>query len=141
MHADVAGSGSADLGRIANGLNLDIAGSGDFNATSVNGPVHVDIVGAGSVNIPQGTADPLHVDIMGAGNFVFGGEAVDPHISALGLGQREAAFLQGQAVVGRNGRCEDRPRRLPGPARRLPHLGTACAARTEEALNKFRRSP
>lgn len=96
VHADVAGSGSADLGRIANGLNLDIAGSGDFNASSVNGPVHVDIVGAGSVNIPQGTADPLHVDIMGAGNFVFGGEAVDPHISALGSGSVKLRSYRGR---------------------------------------------
>jgi hypothetical protein len=87
VHADVAGSGSAVMGAINGGLHLDIAGSGDFSATKVNGPVHVGIVGAGSVNIPQGIANPLHVDIMGAGNFIFGGEAVDPHVSALGSGR------------------------------------------------------
>lgn len=87
VHADVAGSGSAEMGAINGGLHLDIAGSGDFSATKVNGPVHVGIVGAGSVNIPQGIANPLHVDIMGAGNFVFGGQAIDPHISALGSGR------------------------------------------------------
>jgi hypothetical protein len=87
VHADVAGSGSAEMGAINGGLHLDIAGSGDFSATKVNGPVHVGIVGAGSVNIPQGVANPLHVDIMGAGNFVFGGQAVDPHVSALGSGR------------------------------------------------------
>jgi hypothetical protein len=87
VHADIAGSGSTEMGAINGGLHLDIAGSGDFNATKVNGPVHVGIVGAGSVNIPQGVANPLHVDIMGAGNFVFGGQAVDPHVSALGSGR------------------------------------------------------
>ena len=96
VNADIAGSGTAQLGAINGGLKLDIAGSGDFNATKVNGPVDVDIVGAGSVNIPQGVADPLHVDIMGAGNFVFGGEAVDPHISALGSGRVKLRTYRGR---------------------------------------------
>jgi putative autotransporter adhesin-like protein len=96
VRADVAGSGSADLGAIKGGLSLDIAGSGDFNASKVNGPVQVDIVGAGSVHIPQGTANPLHVDIMGAGDFVFGGEAVDPHISAMGSGRVKLRSYRGK---------------------------------------------
>ncbi len=96
VHAEVAGSGSADLGQIKGGLDLDIAGSGDFNAVRVNGPVRVDIVGAGSVHIPQGTANPLHVDIMGAGDFVFGGEAVDPHISAVGSGRVKLRSYKGK---------------------------------------------
>lgn len=96
VHADVAGSGSGMLGPIRGGLHLDIAGSGDFNAARVDGPVHVGIVGAGSVNIPQGTADPLHVDIMGAGNFIFGGQAVDPHISALGSGRVKIRSYRGK---------------------------------------------
>ena len=96
VHADVAGSGSAEMGAINGGLHLDIAGSGDFAATKVNGPVHVGIVGAGSVNIPQGVANPLHVDIMGAGNFIFGGEAVDPHISALGSGRVKIRSYHGK---------------------------------------------
>ncbi|HWA03682.1 MAG TPA: DUF2807 domain-containing protein [Rhizomicrobium sp.] len=96
VRADVAGSGSADLGQISGGLNLDIAGSGDFTAAKVNGPVDVDIVGAGSVNIPAGEANPLHVDIMGAGNFVFGGTAVDPHISALGSGRVKLRSYRGR---------------------------------------------
>jgi hypothetical protein len=96
VHADVAGSGSAVMGAINGGLHLDIAGSGDFSATKVNGPVHVGIVGAGSVNIPQGIANPLHVDIMGAGNFIFGGEAVDPHVSALGSGRVKLRSYSGR---------------------------------------------
>jgi Putative auto-transporter adhesin, head GIN domain len=86
VHAEIDGSGSAVLGPIQNGLHLEIDGTGDFNAASVNGPVHVAIAGAGSVSIPKGTADPLHVEIAGVGNFVFGGEAVDPHIDAIGVG-------------------------------------------------------
>ncbi|MBV9990152.1 MAG: DUF2807 domain-containing protein [Alphaproteobacteria bacterium] len=96
VSADIAGSGSGSLGAINGGLDLDIAGSGDFNAAKVNGPVRVDIVGAGSVNIPQGVANPLHVDIMGAGNFVFGGEAVDPHISAVGSGRVKLRAYKGR---------------------------------------------
>lgn len=96
VKADVAGSGTAELGPIAGGLNLDIAGSGDFSAQRVNGPVHVDIVGAGSVRIAQGEANPLHLDIMGAGNFTFGGEAVDPHISALGSGSVKLRSYRGR---------------------------------------------
>jgi hypothetical protein len=96
VDADIAGSGTAELGAINGGLKLDIAGSGDFNAAKVNGPVDVDIVGAGSVNIPQGVANPLHVDIMGAGNFVFGGEAIDPHISALGSGRVKLRSYKGR---------------------------------------------
>jgi hypothetical protein len=96
VDADIAGSGSAELGAIDGGLSLDIAGSGNFNAARVNGPVKVGIMGAGSVNIPQGTANPLHVDIMGAGNFVFGGEAIDPHVSALGSGRVKLRSYKGR---------------------------------------------
>jgi hypothetical protein len=39
------------------------------------------------VHIPQGVANPLHVDIMGAGDFIFGGQAIDPHVSAIGAGR------------------------------------------------------
>lgn len=86
VHADIAGSGDAQFGAIANDLTLSIAGSGDVSAASVNGPTKVDIAGSGSVKIADGTANPLHLDIMGAGNFVFGGVAVDPHIDAVGSG-------------------------------------------------------
>jgi hypothetical protein len=98
VDADVAGSGTADLGDVAGGISLDIAGSGDFSAQRVNGPVSIDIVGAGSVNIAQGTANPLKIDIMGAGNFVFGGEAVDPHITALGSGSVKLRSYRGKPV-------------------------------------------
>lgn len=86
VHADIAGSGDAQFGAIANDLTLSIAGSGDVSAASVNGPTKVDIAGSGSVKIADGVANPLHLDIMGAGNFVFGGVAVDPHIDAVGSG-------------------------------------------------------
>ena len=56
-------------------------------ADSVNGPVKVSIAGSGSIKIAKGQADPLHVSIMGSGNFDFGGNAVDPHLSALGSGR------------------------------------------------------
>ncbi len=50
-----------------------------------------------------------------------------------GLGQREAALLSRPVVVGRHGRREDRPRRLPGTA------GASCCAGSsgtaEKALN------
>jgi hypothetical protein len=86
VFADIAGSGDVTLGPIAKGLKLDIAGSGDVSAPRVNGPVHVEIAGSGSVKIADGVANPLHVEIMGAGNFIFGGNAVDPHIEAMGSG-------------------------------------------------------
>jgi hypothetical protein len=96
VHADIAGAGDAALGAVAGGLDLDIAGSGDVSAESVNGPVSVDIAGSGSVKIATGTANPLHVDIMGSGNFTFGGEAVDPHISALGSGSVKLKSYRGK---------------------------------------------
>ena len=86
VHADIAGSGDAQLGVITNGLHIDIAGSGDFSAARVNGPVHVDIAGSGNVKIADGVADPLHVDILGAGDLYFGGVAVNPSVSAMGSG-------------------------------------------------------
>ncbi len=87
VDADVAGAGDARLGDINGGLKLDIAGSGDVAASSVNGPVKVSIAGSGSIKIGKGQANPLHVSIMGSGNFDFGGNAVDPHLSALGSGR------------------------------------------------------
>lgn len=95
-HADIAGAGDATLGAIAGGLDLDIAGSGDISAASVNGPVNIDIAGSGSVKVATGEANPLHVDIMGSGNFTFGGEAVDPHISALGSGSVKLKSYRGK---------------------------------------------
>lgn len=86
VKADVAGAGDAQLGDIKGGLKLDIAGSGDVSANSVNGPVKVSIAGSGSIKIAKGQADPLNVDIMGSGNFDFGGNAVNPNLSALGSG-------------------------------------------------------
>jgi hypothetical protein len=86
VKADVAGAGDAQLGDIRGGLKLDIAGSGDVTAASVNGPVKVSIAGSGSIKIAKGQANPLNVDIMGSGNFDFGGNAVDPNLSALGSG-------------------------------------------------------
>jgi hypothetical protein len=86
VDASIAGSGDAAFGSIGGGMHLDIAGSGDVSAARVNGPTHVEIAGSGSVKIADGVADPLHVEIMGAGNFIFGGNAVNPHIEALGSG-------------------------------------------------------
>jgi len=86
VHADIAGSGDAQFGTIANGLKLSIAGSGDVTAARVNGPVRIEIAGSGSVKIADGVADPLHLEVMGAGDFTFGGVAVDPHIEAFGSG-------------------------------------------------------
>jgi hypothetical protein len=87
VKADVAGAGDARLGQINGGLKLDIAGSGDVTADSVNGPVKVSIAGSGSIKIAKGQADPLKVDIIGSGNFDFGGNAVNPSLSALGSGR------------------------------------------------------
>jgi hypothetical protein len=86
VHADIAGSGDAQFGTIANGLKLSIAGSGDVTAARVNGPVRIEIAGSGNVKIADGVADPLHLEVMGAGDFTFGGVAVDPHIEAFGSG-------------------------------------------------------
>ena len=86
VRADIAGSGDAQVGAINGGLRVDIAGSGDFTASKVNGPVNVDIAGSGNVKIADGIADPLHVDIIGAGDLYFGGNAVNPHVSAMGSG-------------------------------------------------------
>lgn len=86
VNADIAGAGDASLGTIDGGLNLDIAGSGDVAADRVNGPVKIGIAGSGSVKIASGEAKPFKVSIMGSGNVDFGGNAVDPDISALGSG-------------------------------------------------------
>jgi len=86
VRADIAGAGDASFDRIDGGLKLDIAGSGDVAAGSVNGPVKIEIAGSGSVKIANGEAKPLKVSIMGSGNIDFGGNAVDPDISALGSG-------------------------------------------------------
>lgn len=87
VSAEVAGAGDAQLGDIDGGLKLDIAGSGDVVADSVNGPVKIKITGSGSIKIAKGQADPLHVSIVGSGNFDFGGNAVDPELSAFGSGR------------------------------------------------------
>lgn len=86
VRADIAGAGDASFGTIDGGLHLGIAGSGDVAADSVNGPVKIEIAGSGSVKIANGVAKPLKVSIMGSGNIDFGGNAVDPDISALGSG-------------------------------------------------------
>lgn len=86
VHAEIAGSGDAQVGTIARGLSIEIAGSGDFTASRVNGPVNVEIAGSGNVKIADGVADPLHVEIFGAGDLYFGGVAVNPSISAMGSG-------------------------------------------------------
>jgi len=96
VHADIAGSGDAQLGTISNGLHIDIAGSGDFTAARVNGPVHIDIAGSGNVKIADGVADPLHVDILGAGDLYFGGVAVNPSISAMGSGNVHIKSYRGK---------------------------------------------
>jgi hypothetical protein len=96
VHAEIAGSGDAQLGTISGGLNIDIAGSGDFTAARVNGPVHVDIAGSGNVKIADGLADPLHVDILGAGDLFFGGVAVNPSISAMGSGNVHIKSYRGK---------------------------------------------
>jgi len=96
VHADIAGSGDAQLGTISGGVNIDIAGSGDFTAARVNGPVRVDIAGSGNVKIADGVADPLKVDIFGAGDLYFGGTAVDPSISAMGSGNVHIKAYRGK---------------------------------------------
>ena len=96
VHADIAGSGDAQLGTISGGVNIDIAGSGDFTAARVNGPVRVDIAGSGNVKIADGVADPLKVDIFGAGDLYFGGMAVDPSISAMGSGNVHIKAYRGR---------------------------------------------
>jgi len=96
VHADIAGSGDAQIGTISGGVNIDIAGSGDFTAARVNGPVRVDIAGSGNVKIADGVADPLKVDIFGAGDLYFGGTAVDPSISAMGSGNVHIKAYRGK---------------------------------------------
>jgi hypothetical protein len=96
VRADVAGSGAIETGAINGSLSLDIAGSGDFSAQRVSGPTRIDIAGSGSVRIANGEADPLHVDILGSGNVVFGGTAVDPHISGFGSGSVKLHAMRGQ---------------------------------------------
>ena len=86
VRADIAGAGDASFDTIDGGLKLDIAGSGDVAAGSVNGPVKIGIAGSGSVKIANGQAKPFKVSIMGSGNIDFGGNAVDPDLSALGSG-------------------------------------------------------
>ena len=96
VHADIAGSGDAQLGTVSGGVSVDIAGSGDFTAARVNGPVRVDIAGSGNVKIADGVADPLKVDIFGAGDLYFGGMAVDPSISAMGSGNVNIKAYRGK---------------------------------------------
>ena len=87
VKADLAGAGDAQFGPIDGGLKLDIAGSGDVAAESVNGPVKVSIAGSGSIKIARGQAKPLNISIIGSGSFDFGGNAVDPRLSAIGSGR------------------------------------------------------
>lgn len=82
----IAGSGDTLLGVINGPLKADIAGSGDLTVQSVNGPVVLSIAGAGSTEIKSGYANPLKVSIVGSGDLSFGGDAVDPSISAIGSG-------------------------------------------------------
>jgi hypothetical protein len=96
VRADIAGSGDAAFGTVANGVNVEIAGAGDFSALRVNGPVKVDIAGSGTVKIADGYANPLHVSIIGAGDLYFGGTAVDPHISAMGSGDVHIKAYKGK---------------------------------------------
>lgn len=83
---EIAGAGDVTLGAVNGPLDLDVAGSGNLTAAKVNGRVKIDIAGSGSVKIADGNADPLHVDIMGSGKVRFGGNAVNPKISAMGSG-------------------------------------------------------
>lgn len=83
---EIAGAGDATLGAIDGDLDLDVAGSGNLIAAKVNGRVSISIAGSGSVKIADGNADPLKVDIMGSGKVRFGGNAVNPNISAMGSG-------------------------------------------------------
>jgi len=93
---EIAGSGEANIGAVAGGVRVAIAGSGDVTVASVSGPVDIDIAGAGSVTIQSGEANPLSVDIMGSGDLVFGGEAVDPKISAFGSGDVRIKSYRGK---------------------------------------------
>jgi len=85
-HVSIAGSGATTLGAVNGGLDADIAGSGDLVVASVNGPVDVSIAGAGRTDIKAGHATPLKASLVGSGDFNFGGDAVDPNISAIGSG-------------------------------------------------------
>ncbi len=83
---EIAGSGDAHVGPVLGKLRVEIAGSGDVTVASVNGPTTAEIAGAGSIKIDTGEANPLKVEILGSGDFDFGGEAVDPEITAMGSG-------------------------------------------------------
>jgi hypothetical protein len=83
---EIGGSGDAKLGPVLGGLKVEIAGSGDVHVASVNGPTTIETAGAGNVRIDTGEANPFKVEVLGAGNVVFGGEAVNPRVTALGSG-------------------------------------------------------
>ena len=46
----------------------------------------LSIAGSGGVDIKNGKANPFKVAIVGSGDVSFGGEAVDPSISAIASG-------------------------------------------------------
>lgn len=83
---EIGGSGDATLGPVLGGLKVEIAGSGDIQVASVNGPCSIETAGAGNIRIDTGECNPLKVEMLGAGDLVFGGEAVNPEITAMGSG-------------------------------------------------------
>lgn len=83
---EIGGSGDATLGPVLGGLKVEIAGSGDVQVASVNGACSFETAGAGNIKIDTGECNPLKVEMLGAGDLVFGGEAVDPNITAMGSG-------------------------------------------------------
>ncbi len=85
-NVSIAGSGDTVLGAVNGGLKANIAGSGDLTVASVNGPVNVSMAGSGDAHINGGHATPLNVSMIGGGDFGFGGQAVDPTVSAIGSG-------------------------------------------------------
>lgn len=82
----IAGSGEIKTGDIRHGVVAKIAGSGEISVASVNGPVQADVVGSGTITIQRGRADPFRAKITGSGEVDFGGEAVNPELSAVGSG-------------------------------------------------------